>query len=148
MASWNLFTAALSTLQCYKHGLASGPCNLASSLPPVVAGRESEPHQAVRREQGHRGVFPFKSALQTGPCRPHSRSGGQAHRALQPEEDQARGGFHMGPGGGEHGVLPQQIISSFLSRQTWAARYNLLANDYSLGLSVLNESPKSHCPIV
>ena len=72
----------------------------------MVASREGEPHQAIRREQSHRWVFPSKPALQTGPCWPHPGSGGQAHRTLQPEEDQARGGLSMGPGGGRDDVSP------------------------------------------
>uniref|UniRef100_A0A7N9CXE7 Vesicle amine transport 1 like n=1 Tax=Macaca fascicularis TaxID=9541 RepID=A0A7N9CXE7_MACFA len=69
----------------------------------MVAGGEGEPHQAVRGEQSHRRVFPFKSALQTRPGGPHSGSGGKTHRALQPEEDQACGGLLVGSGGGEGG---------------------------------------------
>ncbi|XP_057349280.1 uncharacterized protein LOC130681106, partial [Manis pentadactyla] len=80
--------------------LREGTCVLVHSAGGGV-GWQVEKVNPIKRyeENSHRGVFPCKSALQTGPCRPHSRSGGQAHRALQPEEDQARGGFHMGPGG-------------------------------------------------
>lgn len=94
------------SLHCCECSLALNPCNPAPSLFPVVAGGESEPHQAVWREQSHRRVFPIKSALQTGPRRPHPRSGGQAHWTLHPEEDQARGGLPLGPGGGKNAVSP------------------------------------------
>lgn len=90
----------------------------------MVAGGEGEPHQAVRREQSHRGFFPVKSALQTGPSGPHPSSGGQTPSTVQPEEDQACRGLPLGPGGGQDGALPQQIPTHFFqSRQVWAARF-------------------------
>lgn len=75
--------------------------NLDSPLIAVVAGGESEPHQAVRRKQSHRRVLTPQPALQAGPLGPHPGSRGEADRAVQPEEDQACGGFFMGPGGGK-----------------------------------------------
>lgn len=75
--------------------------NLDSPLIAVVAGGESEPHQAVRRKQSHCRVLTPQPALQAGPLRLHPESRGEAHRAVQPEEDQACGGFFMGPGGGK-----------------------------------------------